>query len=113
MQINIAGHGIDITPAIRNYATEKLERLLKKRGNGTTSVNVILGVEKLNQIAKATLHFAGADIHAESKESDLYSAIDLLIDKLDHQLTKHKDRLKDHHREQLPEQESESEQDEY
>ena len=90
MQINISGHGIELTPALRNYTTEKFDRL-KRRGDNITSINVIFGVEKLQQIAKATVHFSGIEIHAHSESADLYSAIDMLIDKLLQQVTKHKE----------------------
>jgi putative sigma-54 modulation protein len=97
MQINFTGHHVDVTPAIRNYTTEKFERL-KPLGDKITSVNVIFDVEKIMQIAKATLHVSGAEIHARSESEDLYSAIDLLVDKLKQQMTKHKEKQKDHHR---------------
>ncbi len=97
MQIHITGHNVEVTPALRTYATEKLERLTK-RGDHITNINVIFDVEKVQQIAKATLHVSGADIHAKSESVDLYSAIDLLIDKLEHQVTKHKEKLKKHNR---------------
>jgi|SRR6185312_10353566 len=93
MQINITGHGLQVTPALRTYAMEKLDRL-KKHGDRITTVNVILDVEKLQQIAKATIHMAGAELHARSEAVDLYSAIDLLTDKLSHQITKHKEKAK-------------------
>ena len=95
MQINITGHGVQVTPALRNYANEKLERLTK-RGDKITSINVILDVEKIHQIAKATIYLAGTEIHASSKSEDLYSAIDLLVDKLNQQITKHKEKIKSH-----------------
>ena len=95
MQINITGHGVQLTPALRNYATEKLERL-KKRGDKITTVSVIFDVEKIQHIAKATIHLAGTEIHASSKSDDLYSAIDLLVDKLNQQITKHKEKSKAH-----------------
>ena len=97
MQINITGHGIELTPAIRTYTTEKLDRL-KRRGDTITTVNVIFDIEKTQQIAKATLHVSGADLHAQSEGDDLYSAIDTLVDKLEHQVVKHKEKMKDHHR---------------
>lgn len=95
MQINITGHGIEITPAIRSYTTEKFDRL-KRRADHISSVNIIFDVEKLQQIAKATLYLHGTEIHARSESADLYSAIDLLIDKLTNQVTKHKEKQKDH-----------------
>lgn len=95
MQINITGDGVPVTPAIRTYATEKLERL-KRRGDNITSINVIFDMGKIQQVAKATIHVPGAQLHASSESADLYSAIDTLIDKLDHQLTKHKEKLHEH-----------------
>lgn len=99
MQINITGDGVEVTDALRNYATEKLDRLTR-RGDKITSINLIFDVEKLNQIAKATVHAPGAEFHAHSESTDLYSAIDTLIDKLDQQIKKHKEKLKQHHREE-------------
>lgn len=96
MQINITGHGMQVTTALRDYALEKFERL-KRRGDFITTVNVIFDVEKIQQIAKATVHVAGADLHARSESADMYSAIDMLVDKLDHQLTKHHEKMKERH----------------
>lgn len=95
MHINITGHGVEITPALRDYTNEKLDKL-KKRGDSISNINVVLDVEKMQQIAKATLHLAGTDIHARSESEDLYSAIDMLIDKLNHQIIKHKEKQKNH-----------------
>lgn len=99
MQINITGDNVQLTEAIRNYVNEKFERLTR-RGDNITNIRVVFGVEKVNQIAKATLHLAGLDIHASSESTDLYSAIDNLVDKLSHQITKHKEKMKDHHRDE-------------
>lgn len=96
MQINITGHGIQLTPALRDYANEKLTRL-KRHSDNITSINLILDIEKLQQIAKATVHIPGVELHAHSESSDLYSAIDTLIDKLDNQIKKHKEKIKNHH----------------
>lgn len=110
MQINITGHGVEITPSLRSYTIEKLERL-KKRGSGITNVNVVFDVSKSQQTAKTTLHMSGIDIHAHSESEDLYCAIDLMIDKLNHQITKHKEKLKDHHRDEHHREEQYSEKD--
>ena len=96
MQINFTGQSIQVTPAIRDYTTQKFDKL-KHRGDKIISVHVVFDVEKLQQIAKATIHVPGKEIHASSESTDLYSAIDLLVDKLDQQIIKHKDKMKDHH----------------
>lgn len=98
MQINITGHGIDVTPAIRSYTIEKFDKL-KNRGSEISNINIIFDVEKVTQIAKATLHFFGTEVHARSESGDLYSAIDSLMDKINHQLIKLKEKIKNHHRE--------------
>jgi len=96
MQINLSGHHVEITPALRGYVDEKLERI-KRHFEQTINVRVVLGVEKLRQKAEAEVHVAGGDIYAEAEDEDMYAAIDALIDKLDRQIRKHKEKLKDHH----------------
>lgn len=97
MQINLTGHHVDITPALRDYVHGKLERIERHCDNATQS-HVILCVEKLRHKAEATIHVAGQDIHADSVEEDMYAAIDTLIDKLDRQITKYKEKQNDKHR---------------
>ena len=95
MNINITGHHIDITPAIRDYVHSKLDRVIGRYDN-VTSTHVILSVDKLQQKAEVTLHVRGKDIYADSSESDLYAAIDALVDKLDRQMVKHKEKNSNH-----------------
>ncbi len=95
MQLNLTGHHVDITPALRSYVESKLERV-RRHFDHMTNVHVILGVEKQRQKAEATLHAAGANIFADAVDDDMYAAIDGLVDKLDRQIRRHKERLKDH-----------------
>lgn len=95
MQINLSGHHIDITESLRNYVDTKFEKL-ERHFDHINNVHVILKVEKLVQTAEARLHLSGAEIFAESEHSDMYAAIDSLIDKLDRQVLKHKEKLKKH-----------------
>ena len=95
MNINITGHHVEVTPAIRDYVTAKLDRVIRHFDN-VTSVHVILSVDKLNQKAEITLHVKGRDIYADSIEPDLYAAIDMLIDKLDRQVVKYKEKQSNH-----------------
>lgn len=97
MQMNVTGHHVDITPPLRNYVTEKFERL-KRHFDHVTNAHVILSIEKLRQKAEATLHVSGSDMFADAESDDMYAAIDALIDKLDRQIKKHKEKLTDHHR---------------
>ena len=96
MQINITGHHIDITSAIRTYIEGKLERL-ERHFDHITNIHVILSVEKALNKAEATIHVNRGNLFADAKHEDMYAAIDTLIDKLDRQLKKHKEKLTDHH----------------
>lgn len=95
MQINITGHRMDVTPSIKAFTEEKLERL-ERHFDHITSVNVIFDVEKLRQIAEATVFVTKGELHASAESEDLYTAIDSLIDKLDRQIIKHKEKLTEH-----------------
>ena len=95
MQINLTGHHIEITKALRDYVDNKFAKL-ERHFDHINNVHVILNVEKLIQKAEATLHLNGGEVFATSEHSDMYAAIDGLIDKLDRQVIKHKEKLKQH-----------------
>lgn len=99
MHIDLTGHHIDLTDALRAYVTEKMERL-ERHFDHVTKAHVILQVNKKRHIAEATMNVPGANggLHANSEHEDMYAAIDGLIDKLDRQILKHKEKLTDHHR---------------
>ncbi len=97
MTMNITGHHIEVTPAIRDHVKLKLDRVIRHFDH-VTSVHVILSVDKLQQKAEVTLHVKGKDIYADATDTDLYAAIDLLTDKLDRQVVKHKEKITDHSR---------------
>ena len=95
MQINLTGHHIDITESLRGYVDNKFERLARHFDH-VLNVHVILSVEKLRQKAEATLHINGAKIFADSVHEDMYAAIDTLIDKLDRQVLRYKEKKSSH-----------------
>lgn len=97
MHIILSGHHIDITDALRDYVNAKMDRL-ERHFDSVTDIHVVLGVEKLRQKAEATLHLSGNKLFAETTDEDMYAAIDALVDKLDRQLKKHKEKVTDHHR---------------
>ena len=106
MNLNITGHHLEVTPAIREYVANKIDRVIRHFDH-VTSVSVILTVEKLRQKAEVTLHVRGKDIFSEAEDEDLYAAIDSLIDKLDRQVLKHKGKAYDHGRDALKRQAAE------
>ncbi|AUG98437.1 ribosome hibernation promoting factor [Pectobacteriaceae bacterium CE70] len=95
MQLNITGHHVEITDALRDFVNTKFAKL-EQYFDRINQVYVVLKVEKIQQIADATIHVNGGELHATSEADDMYAAIDLLIDKLARQLNKHKDKLKQH-----------------
>jgi putative sigma-54 modulation protein len=95
MQITITGHHVEVTAALRAYVTEKMQKL-ERHFDQITSVNVILNVEKLQHQAEATVHAGRRQIFAAETATDMYASIDLLLDKLDRQVRRHKDRITDH-----------------
>ena len=97
MQINITGHHVDITAALRAYVEDKFERL-ERHFDNMTNVHVILEVVKERQKAEATIHVSRGQVYADSEDENMYAAIDSLTDKLVRQIKKHKEKLKDHHR---------------
>ena len=94
MQLNISGHHIDVTEALKSYVTEKLQKL-ERHYDHITNAHVVLSVEKLRQRAEATIHISGAELFADADCEDLYAAIDKLTDKLDRQILKHKGKTVD------------------
>lgn len=95
MQINISGHHVEVTDALREYVETKFERL-QRHFDQITNTEVTLVVEKQRQKAEATIHISGADIFAAAESEDMYAAIDSLADKLDRQLIKHKEKSRGH-----------------
>jgi putative sigma-54 modulation protein len=98
MNVNITGHHLEITPAIRDYVVTKLERVVRHFDN-VIDVSVVMSVDKLRQKVEANLHASGKDIHAEAIEPDMYAAIDALADRLDRQVVKHKEKRNGHRHE--------------
>lgn len=96
MQINYTGLNFDLTPALREFTSGKFEKL-ERHFDKITSAHVVFDVDKkMRQIVEATLHVAKGELHASSEAEDMYAAIDGLIDKLDRQLIKHKEKLQNH-----------------
>ena len=96
MNLHMTGHHLEITPSIRDYVNSKMTRI-NRHFDHVIDVNMILSVEKLRQKIEANVHLSGKDIFAESENDDMYAAIDLLVDKLDRQIVKHKEKIKDKH----------------
>jgi putative sigma-54 modulation protein len=94
MNLQVTGHHLDVTPALREYLTGKLERLTRHFDH-VIDLSVILSMEREQRRVEASIHLSGKDLFAESQDPDMYAAIDALIDKLDRQILKHKEKRSD------------------
>lgn len=101
MNLTVTGHHVDVTSSMRNYVTEKMQRL-QRHSENLFGVHVILTVEKMRQKAEATIQVSGSTLYADTTETDMYAAIDLLTDKLDRQLIRHKEKQKSQRRAKEP-----------
>lgn len=95
MQINITGHHVELTDSMSTYVHSKFEKL-ERHFDNITNVQVTLSVDKKRQKAEGDLHVAGGQIFATHEHDDMYASIDGLVDKLDRQIIKHKEKLKKH-----------------
>ena len=98
MNLNLTGVHLEITPAIRAYVLAKLDRV-NRHFDHVIDVNVVLSVDKLRKKVEANVHVRGKDLHAEAVDPDMYAAIDMLADKLDRQVLKHKEKRELHRHE--------------
>ena len=96
MQLNLTGHHVEITPAMRGYVEEKLQKL-ERHFEHVTGIHCILTVEKLRHKAEARVNLSGGSLFADAVEDDMYAAVDSLVDKLDRQIIRHKEKMTDHH----------------
>jgi putative sigma-54 modulation protein len=94
--IHFTGHSIEITPALQSLIEKKFQRIERHFNHPITNVSIILSVQKLLHTAEVTLHVKLAEINAKATEGDMYKAIDLMLQKLDRQLIKHKQKMTDH-----------------
>ena len=92
MQIFLTGRNLEVTEALRRYAEEKVGRL-QKYVEKITSASIVLSLEKYRQIAEVTLRVRDLTIRGEESTEDLYSSIDLVVEKLERQLRKYKGKL--------------------
>lgn len=91
MHIDLTGHHMDVTDSLRAYVNEKMERL-ERHFDHVTNSHVILSVEKNRHRAEATIQLNGSKVFADSVQEDMYAAIDTLVDKLDRQVVKYKEK---------------------
>ncbi|QWF71177.1 ribosome-associated translation inhibitor RaiA [Methylomonas paludis] len=95
MQISITGHHVEVTDSLKSHIEDKIG-ILKRHFDNVVDIHVILTVEKLEQKAEATVQISGAKLFAEDVQADMYVAIDNMVDKLDRQIVKFKEKNQNH-----------------
>ncbi len=93
MQLTIQGIGIKVTDALNDFVTDKFKKLDRK-ADLVNSIAITLTVDKQDQIAKADIDVKGNNLHTEASDSDMYAAIDALLDKVDRLIVKNKEKVK-------------------
>lgn len=101
MQLTLTGHHVEVTPALRTYVEKKLDRVVR-HFDQVIDVHCVLTVEKLVHKAEATLMVSGGAVHCEAEDGNMYAAIDMLADRLDRRVVKHKEKKGDHHAAEAP-----------
>jgi len=101
MSLRISGHHLVITPSIQSYVSEKFSRI-NRHFDQVSDIKVLLSIENetekaRRQKAECSIHVKGHDFFAETLHEDLYAAVDLLVDKIDIQVGKHKTKIQNHH----------------
>ncbi len=96
LTVSVTFRHTDSTAAIKSYAIDKVTQRVSKYVHGTATANIILSVEKLDQLAEVHLVSKGLDLVAKSSNTDLYAAIDKLVDMLEAQLRKNKEKTVSH-----------------
>jgi len=91
MNLKLTGSHVEITEAMREYVSSKISKITRHFDH-VIDVSVILSIDKLKQKAEANIHIRGKDIFVEADSENMYASIDSLIDKLDRQILKHKEK---------------------
>jgi putative sigma-54 modulation protein len=93
MQISVTFRRIDASDALRNYAEEKLQRI-KKYVEDPIDAHVVLSVEKFRHTAEVSINANGLRLNGQEETGDMYSAIDMVVDKIESQVKRNRQKLK-------------------
>jgi putative sigma-54 modulation protein len=96
MQVSVIGRHIEVTDALKQYATEKFSRLDKYLPKAPEVVVTLSVVKKVHHFAEAVIKSNGVLIQASEETEEMYSAIDLLVEKIERRVRRYKEKLVDH-----------------
>lgn len=94
MQISVTFRNLEPSDVLRNYAIERVTKV-KKFIEGFSEANVVLSVKKFRHIAQVTILASGTKIVGQEETNDMYSAIDLVVDKIEKQVKRHREKVRD------------------
>jgi len=94
MQVSVTFRQLEPSEALRNYVTDRLKKF-KRYLEGPLEAHVVLGLEKFRHLADVSINSNGRMIKGREENSDMYAAIDLVMDKIDMQLRKHREKLRE------------------
>ncbi|MBC6414653.1 MAG: ribosome-associated translation inhibitor RaiA [Chromatiales bacterium] len=100
METQISGQGFEVTKPIEQHIHQKLKKI-QKHFNRVETLHIVLKIEKNSHLAEATVHSSHHNFFVHAKSDDMYITVDMLIAKLDRQIIKHKEKLKDHHSQEV------------
>lgn len=97
MNVNVSYRQMESSPALRDYATRKLERIVDKYVRGRAEASVVMTAEPFGHIVDFTLSVKNSTVKSKAQSQDMYSSVDLALEKIEKQLRRRKDRVRDHH----------------
>ena len=95
MQINISGHHLEVTQGLKNHIEKKVKKL-ESHSQKIFEIKILLSIDNITHNAEGNIYLPKTDFHAKCSSSDMYQSIDLLISKLDKQIIKYNEKIKDH-----------------
>ena len=93
MEINISGHHLEVTQSLKDYVEKKV-RKLESHLQKILEIKILLSVNNITHNAEGNIYLPKTDFHAKCSSSDMYQSIDLLISKLDKQIIKYNEKIK-------------------
>ena len=95
MKVNIIGHHLEITDGLKDHTGKKLKKI-ESHSQEILEIKINLSIENITHNAEGNIYLHKTDLHAKCSSADMYQSIDLLVSKLDKQIIKHKDKIKNH-----------------
>jgi putative sigma-54 modulation protein len=94
MQVSVTFRQLEPSEALKSYVTDRLKKF-KRYLDGPLEAHVVLGLEKFRHLADITINSNGHVVKGREENADMYAAIDLVMDKIDMQLRKHRGKLRE------------------